>query len=240
MITGLDHVVIAVRDLDAAVRAYEALLGRAAVLAGRGRRRRCGGRRLRPREPRRGADRAVGRWADRRPAASRARRARGRAREPRLRRRRRRQRAPAPGAPRARSRARLRRGEHRPRERRPPPVAPDARVDGGDPRRAPLPDRARRPARGGAPGTGARRRGGPRPRRGPHARSRARRGALRRAPRSRHAARPVESRVGLAPHVLPLRRPHRGDRARSQGRRVLGAGPALGTVLARARRRGGL
>ena len=30
MITGLDHVVIAVRDLDAAVRAYEALLGRAA------------------------------------------------------------------------------------------------------------------------------------------------------------------------------------------------------------------
>jgi len=29
MITGLDHVVIAVRDLDAAVRAYEALLGRA-------------------------------------------------------------------------------------------------------------------------------------------------------------------------------------------------------------------
>ena len=132
-----------------------------AVLASRGRwRRRCGGRRLRPRERRRGADRAVGRWSDRRPAERRARRARGGAREPRLRRRRRRQRAPAPGAPRARSGARLRRGERRSRERRAPPVAPDARVDDGDPRRAPLPDRARRPAHGAVPRTGARRRAG--------------------------------------------------------------------------------
>ena len=38
MITGLDHVVIAVRDLDAAVRAYEAPSRPRAVLAGRGRR----------------------------------------------------------------------------------------------------------------------------------------------------------------------------------------------------------
>ena len=71
-----------------------------------------------------------------------------------------------------------------------------------------------------------------RPRRHPHAQPRARRRLLCRPPRPRSSARPQQSRVGLAPAVLPLRRSRRRDRPRPEGRRVGRPRPPVGPVVA--------
>ena len=135
----------------------------------------------------------------------------------------------------------------------PEPVAGGESVDAGGGRRRWRRTRAAAAATHGVriflmeqealPPSPARRRagGGDRagPRGDPHAGSRAGGRPLRRAPRARSASRPLERRLGRAAALLPLRRPHRGGRARPEGGRPGRAGSPVGTLLARARHRGG-